>query len=488
MRHNPLSTPLTLALLALMACDATPTAGPRQPVRGPVAPRSGSTPLDNPCEALTPEAFDEAIAAIDDALAMAQVNLDLHPSATYASISVTGFTGARDLLADQRDFLANGGYFVPYVWYASPAGGTYEITSHPHNMPDWLHLGAYGAAISAIYEESNEAQAAMLLGNRARELATVLGSNALACYVRGYVTCGDGVVDGGSGETCDDGNTRDGDGCSMLCTIEPEVEEFTDGSGWSQVTKSALIPGATVAVEADTAAADGSALALRIPGDSNLDGSLYAGPGAHAAEAIVGEPGLYGRYEFKVRFAACDPSEELVNGIFTYFNDGTDLDGDDLDDNSEIDIEVLCGEPNYLSLTVWTDYDNATEEFRKSTRVIDMHTGALLDTALGTDHYGGLSSAGSLPAIVQTDFPDPDVYYHLGFTWTATSVTYFMVVDEVEIELWTVSGAEYVPQRPAPVRLNLWHTTAHWMSGDPADFPASDAVLRVDSVVVTPEA
>jgi CSLREA domain-containing protein len=32
--------------------------------------------------------------------------------------------------------------------------------------------------------------------------------------------CGDGVVDTGAGETCDDGNTVDGDGCSSSCVLE----------------------------------------------------------------------------------------------------------------------------------------------------------------------------------------------------------------------------------------------------------------------------
>lgn len=32
--------------------------------------------------------------------------------------------------------------------------------------------------------------------------------------------CGDGVVDESVGESCDDGNRQDGDGCSALCEIE----------------------------------------------------------------------------------------------------------------------------------------------------------------------------------------------------------------------------------------------------------------------------
>jgi cysteine-rich repeat protein len=34
-------------------------------------------------------------------------------------------------------------------------------------------------------------------------------------------SCGDGVVDAGFGETCDDTNTTPGDGCSATCQVEP---------------------------------------------------------------------------------------------------------------------------------------------------------------------------------------------------------------------------------------------------------------------------
>ena len=41
--------------------------------------------------------------------------------------------------------------------------------------------------------------------------------------------CGDGTTD--EGETCDDGNVVDGDGCSAICTIEEEEEEPICGDG-----------------------------------------------------------------------------------------------------------------------------------------------------------------------------------------------------------------------------------------------------------------
>lgn len=298
-------------------------------------------------------------------------------------------------------------------------------------------------------------------------------------------TCGNGVREGE--EACDDGNLAAGDGCTPTCTLPAFEVGFTGASGWSQVSKSAIIPGATVGVELDGLASDGSTLALRAPGDENLNGAAYAGPGAHAAEAVVGAPMGFGRYEFKVRFAACQSDEEMVNGLFTFMNDGTDEDGDGLDDNSEIDIELLCGESKYLSLSVWTDYDNATDAFRKSTRVINMRTGTVRDTAHGASTYGGLSVVGTMPAVVQSDFPNPSKYYHIGFTWTPTAVTYFMMVNGIEVPLWTLAGEEFVPQRPADLRLNLWHSKDHWMTTpSAADYPASDATMRVDWVRVTP--
>ena len=44
-------------------------------------------------------------------------------------------------------------------------------------------------------------------------------------------------------------------------------------------------------------------------------------------------------------------------------------------DNSEIDIEILCGTPNVISMTTWTDYQAAPERFLKWTRAVDRATG-----------------------------------------------------------------------------------------------------------------
>ena len=71
---------------------------------------------------------------------------------------------------------------------------------------------------ATMYDLSNEAQAAVLLGGRAHHLAQALGYNALACDIRGAASCGDDTLD--SGEACDDGNLESGDGCDLACRIE----------------------------------------------------------------------------------------------------------------------------------------------------------------------------------------------------------------------------------------------------------------------------
>ena len=35
--------------------------------------------------------------------------------------------------------------------------------------------------------------------------------------------CGDGALDTGEGEQCDDGNTKNGDGCSKYCMFEKDI-------------------------------------------------------------------------------------------------------------------------------------------------------------------------------------------------------------------------------------------------------------------------
>lgn len=268
--------------------------------------------------------------------------------------------------------------------------------------------------------------------------------------------------------------------------------DFADDSGFAVVSKTDLLPGATAEPVEEAGAHDGHAIELLVPGDESLGAEDYVGPGAHAIELDFEHPAqLYGRYEFRVRFPECGSDEEMVSGLFTYFNDGSDDDEDGISDNSEIDVEHLCGEPQYLWLSVWTDYQGSpTEEFRKTTRVIDMRDGSVRQTEAGISSYGGLSDAGSIEGLALVDFPDPNAYYQLGFEWEAGHVRYFLVLPEEdscetrEVELWSLEGSDFVPARSAQFLVNLWHPGTHWSAGGPADYPKNDARLAVDWVAI----
>jgi hypothetical protein len=230
---------------------------------------------------------------------------------------------------------------------------------------------------------------------------------------------------------------------------------------------------------ADPEADDGLVARLRFPGLPALGNPDRVGP-AFASELATNSEGFhFGTYRMRVKLAKCAPGEEVVNGLFTYFNDGADHDGDGLVDNSEIDIEVLCATPRVVFLSVWTDYSFATEQFRKITRAIDFATGDIWESP--SDHEYGLDRKGNDPTLHLPDLLDPSQFVELGFEWHADRVRYFALVDGQEKTLWELSDAAHVPQLPAAIMFNVWHTGEHWFGGGaPPDYPASDAVQLVD--------
>jgi beta-glucanase (GH16 family) len=209
-------------------------------------------------------------------------------------------------------------------------------------------------------------------------------------------------------------------------------------------------------------------------------GSAALGPGDKLTPDFATEIGTnqtfgYGTFRTRVQLAQCASTEELVNGIFTYFNDGKDHDGDGLIDNSEIDIEILCSDPSIISLTIWSEYTSDTAKQGVS-RVIRTKTGAYEDSLNDTTSLG----SGTLPAFKLTGFPDANAFYEMGFEWHATSLRYFIVVGGNEITLWTYTDAKYIPSLPAAFLFNVWHSNDWWNSQGTADYPANDAVMRVD--------
>ncbi len=225
---------------------------------------------------------------------------------------------------------------------------------------------------------------------------------------------------------------------------------------------------------ANPSAADNAVAELVFKGNAAL------GPGDKLTPDFATEIGTnqtfgYGTFRARVQLAQCASSEELVNGVFTYFNDGKDHDGDGLIDNSEIDIEILCSDPSIVSLTIWSEYTSDTAKQGVS-RVIHTKTGAYQDTLNDTTSLG----SGTSPAFKLAGFPDPSSFYEMGFEWHATSLRYFIVVGGNEITLWTYTDAKYIPSLPAAFLFNVWHSDDWWNNQGTADYPANDATMRVD--------
>lgn len=240
-----------------------------------------------------------------------------------------------------------------------------------------------------------------------------------------------------------------------------------------------LQPGASVELGVnDPLADDGEVARLVFRGIPGLGTYDRVGP-PFASELATHRDFHFGTYRMRARLASCAPGEEVVNGLFTYFNDGTDRDGDGLVDNSEIDLEILCGTPHVLFMSVWTEYSFDSDSFRKWTRVIDFATGNVWEAPSDREH--GLVFAHHDPSLVLPDFLLPDRFVELGFEWRADRVRYFAVIDGAERTLVELSDPARVPQLPGALMFNVWHPAEHWF-GDagPPDFPSHDATLLVD--------
>ncbi|AJQ92970.1 beta-glucanase/Beta-glucan synthetase [Gynuella sunshinyii YC6258] len=257
--------------------------------------------------------------------------------------------------------------------------------------------------------------------------------------------------------------------------VKTKTDNFTmDSSLWD----SRMQEGASIIFgDTDSHADDGHILSLVFPGNPALQSTDRTSP-EFATEVWTQQALHYGRYEVKVQFARCAADEEVVSGIFTYHNNGEDLNQNGLSDNSEIDIEYLCGEPHLLWLTTWTDSDDAG--FRKKTRSINMSTGEMYQTPDGGEDNYDTEYAGNLSTVRLADFPAAQTYYHLGFEWYEDRVRWFMVMDDQEITLWDMTDRTMVPQHAANFMLNVWHAATHWSSGEAGDYPGNDSTLKVD--------
>lgn len=99
------------------------------------------------------------------------------------------------------------------------------------------------------------------------------------------------------------------------------------------------------------AASDRKALELRVAGGAT--------PGVSGgAEVLTRNSFASGTFSARLRTVDCSGQADVgaVTGLFTFFRDGSDQNGDGLPDNSEIDFEWLCADSSFLFLGLWTDF------------------------------------------------------------------------------------------------------------------------------------
>jgi chitodextrinase len=239
---------------------------------------------------------------------------------------------------------------------------------------------------------------------------------------------------------------------------------------------------------ADAGATDGKIVQLTLPAFPS------AGPGGGPT---LQSPTTYGfgTYEARLKTVDCSaqPNSGVVSGFFTYLNDGTDQDGNGVKDNSEIDVEILCAEPNAMWLTQWTDFQDSPLAMKRIYRELDLATGTIRQTCY-SEGYGtctqdltGSATEGSPSTITPIPgFNSSTAYYTYGFTWLTNRLTWYIInpANNQKIVLWDYQGPKTrITQRPAYYLLNAWYTN-NWSPttmGGAVEQPSSPRYLDIDS-------
>jgi hypothetical protein len=142
-----------------------------------------------------------------------------------------------------------------------------------------------------------------------------------------------------------------------------------------------------------------------------------------------------------------------------------------------VDIEILCGEPWLINLTIWTEYTDDTH-LKNQSRVVDTKTGTVYVYA--NDQEGTQTSTESHPELAIAGFPQAGAFYEMGWEWAADHLRYFLVSGGVELTLWDATDATRIPQLPVEQHFNIWAPGIHWSTGAKAAVPAKDATLTLD--------
>jgi hypothetical protein len=239
---------------------------------------------------------------------------------------------------------------------------------------------------------------------------------------------------------------------------------------------------------ADSAASDGKIVQLTTPAFP------AAGPG--------GGPNLqstttysFGTYEARYKTTDCSsqPNSGMISGFFTYFNNGTDTNGNGIADNSEIDIEILCAEPNVIWLTQWTDFQSSPLAMKRIFRELDLASGTVRQTCYSegygacTQNLTGSGTEGAPSTITPIPgFNSSTAYYTYGFTWASNRLTWYVInpANSQKIILWDYAGpTTRITQRDAYFMFNTWYTNSWAPTTNAAAIqqPNSARSMKIDS-------
>ncbi len=238
-------------------------------------------------------------------------------------------------------------------------------------------------------------------------------------------------------------------------------------------------------------ASDQKVALLTFPGDASNNAADYVSPGY--AEQIRTSKSLgYGHYRVVAKPSSCAAtSENVIYGLFTYWNNGSDLNQNGMIDNSEIDFEISCAEPGVIYMTVWTDYTDDTH-FSKVTRRLDLTSGYYSETSPGEEKNSwDLNGEGHLldasgHVVALPDFTAMDEWLDLDMTWSVKSVKFGLTLQGIRYPLWTYANASHIPSHAAPYMMNVWHSQYNWDSGALTDYPSQDQTLALDAFSYSP--
>lgn len=176
----------------------------------------------------------------------------------------------------------------------------------------------------------------------------------------------------------------------------------------------------------------------------------------------------YGTFGTRMKTADCTGQDAsgVVTAAFTYSRDHNDTNGNGITDNNEIDFEILCSQPDVVWMTVWTDYDEVTENLRSITRVLNVRTGEVLKNCYITSYLTDCEPpqpGENLPAKT-TPIPGFDAskqYRTYKFDWRSDRVTFYTYDNQNrKVVLWDYRGsADRIPQSPSLYMQNVWHSS-----------------------------